>query len=95
MILFENETDVPEPQDVDSVARNLMVFDDLMLERQNKCKSYYVRGRHINFDCFYVTQNYFNLPRRTIRENANFLRLFKKTLRIWNMFTDITVQIFQ
>ena len=25
-----------------------MVFDDLLLERQNKCEAYYTRGRHSN-----------------------------------------------
>ena len=31
-----------------------------------------------NLDCFYVAQNYFKLPRQTIRENANFIILFKQ-----------------
>ena len=43
-----------------------MVFDDLLLERQNKCEAYYTRGRHRNVDCFYLAQNYFRLPRQTI-----------------------------
>ena len=25
-----------------------MVFDDLLLEKQNKCEAYYTRGRHSN-----------------------------------------------
>lgn len=55
-----------------------MIFDDLLLEKQNKCEDYYVRGRHSNVDCFYLAQNYFKLPRQTIRENANFICLFKQ-----------------
>ena len=50
-----------------------MIFDDLLLEKQNKCESYYIRGRHSNVDCFYLSQNYFKLPRQTIRETANFI----------------------
>jgi len=58
-----------------------MIFDDLLLEKQNKCESYYVRGRHSNVDCFYLCQNYFKLPRQTIRENANFICLFPQDLK--------------
>ena len=58
-----------------------MIFDDLLLERQNKCECYYIRGRHSNVDCFYLLQNYFKLPRQTIRENANFICLFPQDLK--------------
>ncbi len=55
-----------------------MIFDDLQLEKQNTCEKYYIRGRHSNVDCFYLAQNYFKLPRQTIRENANFICLFSQ-----------------
>ena len=60
-----------------------------MLERQNKCESYYTRGRHSNVDCFYLSQNYFRLPRQTIRENANFICLFRQDLKnINHIYSD-------
>ena len=65
-----------------------MVFDDLLVEKQNTCESYYVRGRHSNVDCFYLAQNYFKLPRQTIRENANFICLFPQDLRNLNHIFD-------
>ena len=52
-----------------------------MLERQNKCETYYIRGRHSYVDCFCLCQNYFMLPRQTFRENANFIVLFKQDLK--------------
>ena len=58
-----------------------MVIDDLLLEKENTCESYYVRRRHSNVDCFYLAQNYFKLPRQTIRENANFIFLFPQDLK--------------
>ena len=73
---FETASDVPDPRDLNSEDKNLMIFDDLLLERQNKCECYYIRGRHRNVDCFYLSQNYFKLPRQTIRENANFFMPF-------------------
>ena len=68
--------EIPDPLDLDVNQNNLMVFDDLMLEKQNKCEDYYTRGRHNNIDCFYISQNYTKLPRNTIRENSNLFILF-------------------
>ena len=65
-----------------------MVCDDLLLEKQNTCESYYVRGRHSNVDCFYLAQNYFKLPRQIIIENANFICLFLQDLKNLNHIFD-------
>jgi hypothetical protein len=81
---FESSDDVPDPRDLSSEKKNLMIFDDLQLEKQNKCETYYIRGRHSNVDCFYLAQNYFKLPRQTIRENANFICLFPQDMKNLN-----------
>ena len=65
-----------------------MVFYDLLLEKQNTCESYYVRGRHSNVYCFYLAENCFKLPRQTIRENANFICLFLQDLKNVNHIFD-------
>jgi len=77
----ESANDVVDPKELNSDKKNLMVFDDLLLEKQNKCEDYYTRGRHSNVDCFYLAQNYFRLPRQTIRENVNFICLFPQDLK--------------
>jgi len=69
---YESVDDVPDPTGLSHDHKNFMIFDDLLLQKQNKCEAYYVRGRHSNCDCLYLSQNYFKLPRQTIRENANF-----------------------
>jgi len=74
--LYESADDVPDPKEISLEHKNLMMFDDLLLQKQNKCEAYYVRGRHSNCDCLYLSQNYFKLPLQTIRENANFFCLF-------------------
>ena len=76
---FKTASYVPDPRDLNSEDKNLMIFDDLLLERQNKCECHYIRGS--NVDCFYLSQNYFKLPRQTIRENANFICLFPQDLK--------------
>ena len=47
---FETASDVPDPRDLNLEDKNLMIFDALLLERQNKCEFYYIRGRHCNVD---------------------------------------------
>jgi len=98
---FESSDDVPDPRDLNPELKNVMVFDDLLLEKQNKCETYYLRGRHSNIDCFYLSQNYFKLPRQTIRENANFICLFpqdqKNINHIYNdhVSSDMTKEQFR
>ena len=53
---YQSAEDVPDPKDLSSEKKNLMVFDDLLLEKQNTCESYYVRGRHSNVNCYYLAQ---------------------------------------
>jgi len=86
---FENASEVPDPRELSPDKKNLMVFNDLLLERQNKGEAYYTRGRHSNVDCFYLAQNYFKLPCQTIKENANFICLFRQDLKnINHIYSD-------
>ena len=85
---YESAEDVPDPRELSSQKKNLMVFDDLLLEKEITCESYYVRGRHSNIDCFYLAQNYFKLLRQTIRENANFICLFPQDQKNLNHIFD-------
>ena len=50
---YQTADDVPDPRELSSETKNLMVFDDLQLEKQNTSESYYVKVRHSNDDCFY------------------------------------------
>ena len=70
---------IPDPSTLNEKDKNLMIFDDCLLEKQNKAQSYYTRGRHSNCDCFYISQNYFKLDRQTVRENSNFIILFPQS----------------
>ena len=62
--------------------------NDLLLEKQNTCESYYVRRSHSNVDCFYLVQNDFKLSRQTIREKANFIGLFPQDPKNHNYIFD-------
>jgi hypothetical protein len=57
---------------------------------QSKAEDFYTRGRHNNISSIYISQNYYKLPRQTIRSNANVLILFslpKKDLQ--HIYDDI------
>ena len=85
---YQSAEDVPDPREISSEKKKLMVFDNLLLEKQNTCESYYVSGRHSNVDCFYLAQIFFKLPRQSIRENANLICLFPQDLKNLNNICD-------
>lgn len=81
---FERDEDILDPSEIDSTKNNIIIFDDILGEKQKTAEKYYTRGRHSNIDCFYISQDFFELPRRTIRKNSNLIILFpqnKKSLR--------------
>ena len=41
----------------------------------------FLRGIHEDLDVWYVTQSYFNPPKKSIQNNSNIMYLCKKTLR--------------
>ena len=81
---FENSTDIPDPRDLNPNEKNLLILDDCFLGKQNKAEAYYTHGRHNNCDTLYISQNYFRLPRQTIRENTNFIILFPQDMKNLN-----------
>ena len=40
---YQSAEDVPDPRELSSEKKNLMVFDDQLLENHNTCASYYVK----------------------------------------------------
>ena len=83
-IFFETASDVPDSRELNSEDKILMIFNDLLLEKQNKCECYYS-----NADCFYLSKIFFELRRQNIRENANFICLFPQDLKnINHIYSD-------
>jgi len=85
---FDKSEDVPDPSSLDKTKNNLMIFDDLMLENTAMCEKYYTRGRHANCDCFFLSQNFIEIPKHSIRDNFNFLIMFPQDevnlKSVWN-----------
>lgn len=56
----------------------LVLFDDYILENQNIVREYFTRGRHKNIDLWYLAQTYSKIPKQLIRDNLNFLNIFRQ-----------------
>ena len=78
---FENCELVPDPKSLDKNLKNLLILDDCYLGKQSASKAYFTRGRHSNCDVFYISQNYFTLPRNSVRENSNLIFLFQQNAK--------------
>ena len=79
--VYDNCDSVPDPKQLNINEKNLLVLDDCYLDKQSKAESYYSRGRHNSCDTLFLSQNYFRLPRHTIRENSNFIILFRQDVK--------------
>ena len=65
------------PEEVEESAS--VIFDDVLTEDQNKIANFFLRGRHRKISCFYLSQSYTKIPKKSgIRENFNFLIVFKQ-----------------
>ena len=89
---YQSAEDVPDHRELRSEKKNRMLFDDLLLEKQNICESYCQRKTQQRW-FFYLAQNYFKLPRQTITEYANLICLFPKTWRTLATFSMIMWQV--
>jgi hypothetical protein len=74
---FSRPEFLPNPDQLNSKKKNLCIFDDVLEQRQNTISSYFTKGRHNSCQSIYISQSYMNVPKGTIRNNCNFLILFK------------------
>ena len=72
---------LPDPSDIVRTKKSFYLFDDVILSCQNPIEKFFCRGRHNGVDCIYITQNFFKLPRQTIRENSNIFFIFPQDYR--------------
>jgi len=61
-----------------ALPNSVFLFDDVILQNQSIIRSFYTRSRHNLIDVFYLGQSYSRIPKQLIRDNANFIVLFKQ-----------------
>ena len=90
---------LPEPEEIETGS--LIVFDDVLTENQDKIANFFLRGRHRDISCFYLSQCYTKICKKSgIRSNFNYLILFKQDLvNLRQVFveyvTDLTFEKFK
>lgn len=71
---------------------SIFIFDDVICDRQENIKNFYCLGRHRGIDCFYLTQTYTRVSKHLIRDNCNFLILFRQDdMNLKHAFNDMGV----
>lgn len=81
--------------------KSLVVFDDCLMENQQKIKDYFIRGRHKKVSCVYLSQSYGKVDMQVIRNNINVLCMFSQnghyTKRVYDdvVGSDMTLDQFK
>ena len=81
---FDNIEELRYPQQYEN--NSIIILDDLNEKEINddKIQAMFKRSRHNNISIFIISQDYYELPKRTIRCNGNVFHLFKP-----NNFRDV------
>lgn len=84
-----NENVIPPEK---AKRNSVIIFDDVITENQDIIRSYFCMGRHRAIDCFYLAQTYTRIPKHLIRDNANFIILFKQDeTNLKHIFNDYSI----
>ena len=81
--------DVPDPEQCK--PNSIIIFDDISAtnEANAKLRAYFSTSRHTNNSTFLLIQSYSRVPKHLIRDNANFLILFKQdSLNTQHIYKD-------
>lgn len=71
----DNDTVIPPEK---ALPSSVFLFDDIATENHGIIRSYFTRCRHNLIDVCYLAQSYSRVPKQLIRDNANFIVLFKQ-----------------
>lgn len=76
-LIFYEGGDVPPLDELDRDLQKLIIFDDLVNEKdQRAIEDYFLRGRKLKTSSIYISQSYFKVP-KFIRLNVNYIILKK------------------
>ena len=80
-----------EIKPLNEYENGIIVFDDILGSSNSRfIDQFFIRGRNNNLDIYYLSQSYFDLPKRTIRNISNKIILFNQTLKdIEHIYRDV------
>ena len=69
-----------EIKPLNEYENGIKVFDDILGSSNSSFMDrFFIRGRHNNLDFYCLSQSYFDLPKKTIRNNSNKIILFNQS----------------
>lgn len=84
---FDENESILNP--VDAKKNSIMIFDDIACEKHDNIRNYFSMGRHRNIDTFYLGQSYSRIPKQLIRDNCNFIILFRQDdMNLKHVYSD-------
>ena len=70
-----------ESQPIDFYENSTVVFDEMLLSKQeSNTDLFFTRGRHNNIDIYYISQNYFDTSKKTVRNSSNIFLFYLNKL---------------
>lgn len=83
ILFMSNELDDLLPVDeIDDEVQNLIIFDDMICEKDlTPVIDYWIRGRHSNCSCIFLSQIYTKIPRQ-MRLNSHYFCFFNTPNRL-------------
>jgi len=66
--------DIPNFTKMNKGENGLIIYDDLVLSKNNAISEMFIRGRKLGFSSIYISQSYFATP-KLIRQNVNYVSL--------------------
>lgn len=77
LYIFSNAEKVIKPNLVKQ--NSIFIFDDVICDNQTPIREFFSMGRHSGANSiFYLAQTYSKIPKQLVRDNANFLIIFKQ-----------------
>lgn len=90
---FSASENIIEPNQMKK--NSLVVFDDVINDRginKTVVRNIFTLGRHRNLDVVYIVQSYTKLSKHLIRDNCNFIILFRQDdLNLRHVYNDFGV----
>ena len=87
---YESIEELKFPQEYDDGG--IIILDDLNEKEMNdsRVQAMFKRSRHNNLSIFIISQDYYELPKKTIRANGNIYHIFKPNnfLDVRNIYQD-------
>lgn len=88
---FSSTDDVVAPEE--AKRNSIFIFDDMICDKkQDSVRNLFCMGRHYQTDIIYLTQTFTKLSKHLIRDNCNFLILFKQDdMNLKHAYSDFGV----